>query len=457
MAEAGVLDQLGCPDGAAFLRQVAARHASLGFGAMATRPEKYYRWCSGVRPERKAETAMIHMLEVPLWRARELGWPHWLRLALTDDDRALTAAPWTPAGSLQAMDHLEELDHHGRLADMERRAFMMISSSALTATLTNWAAASPAQAIRSAEQYPRIGDSTTDLIDGRLDHLRRLDDRIGSAQAYRLASAERSMIRDALKDASHAESTKRRLFAVAAEASRICGWSAFDSGRADIAELHYTAALHCATSASDPVVAANTLNFWAMLRYSKGDTAGALDIVDQALRTAQQTGSPRLTAMLHARAGRAHAKAGDERSSRRAEDTAFATYSHADRTDADPPCVYWVDATELHSWAATNALDLNAPRRALTHHAAIAAAQQQDQRYDSTAYPRSAALRLTRKADAHLAMSDVDAAVLTAEQALHRMGGVTSSRGSSMLADLRTKLGSYQRVPAVADFLERTV
>ncbi|MFD7057208.1 hypothetical protein ACFWBS_55935 [Streptomyces mirabilis] len=201
---------------------------------------------------------------------------------------------------------------------------------------------------------------------------------------------------------------------------------------------------------------ANLFAFWAMARYSEGDTSGALDYAHEALRNARRTGSPRMTAMVHARAGRAYAKSGDLRASRRAEDAAFAAHDRAGRPDDEPACVYWVSRAELHSWAASNASDLNDPRRALTHYAAVATPHQ-DETYDDDAYPRSRALRLTREADAHLSLRDVDAAVYTADQAVRAMGGVTSARGTTVLTDLRTKLRAHQQLPAVREFLDRTV
>ncbi|MFI5887912.1 hypothetical protein [Streptomyces sp. NPDC051554] len=76
--------------------------------------------------------------------------------------------------------------------------------------------------------------------------------------------------------------------------------------------------------------------------------------------------------------------------------------------------------------------------------------------YDGAAFPRSHALHLARISEAHLALGDVDAAVVTARDAVTRMGGVTSARGTSTLEDLRTKLSRRRGAPAVADFLNDT-
>jgi hypothetical protein len=118
--------------------------------------------------------------------------------------------------------------------------------------------------------------------------------------------------------------------------------------------------------------------------------------------------------------------------------------------------VYCVSRAELHSWAAGNASDLGDPHRALTHYAAIATPHQ-GETHDDDAYPRSRAPRLSREADAHLSLRDVDAAVHTADRALQAMGGVTSARGTTVLTDLQTKLRAHQQLPAVREFLDRSV
>lgn len=443
-----IFDQLGCRDHGTFLRRLAAHHEALGYGPMATRPEKASRWKRGVRPDRYAEAAFADMVGVPIELARTMGWPHWLHLTLIDD-RVLLTAPWTPAGALQALEHL------GRLpVPMDRRT-ALFSGGVLAATLASWAAASPAGAV-TASGRPQATARTVDLIDARLAALRLLDDEIGSGRIYGLARAERDMITEVLHTHSCSEATRRRLFSSAAEAARICGWAAFDSGSIPEAERHYLGAARAAASAGDPVVQANILSFWAMARYSGGDTSGALAYVEEALTSATRTGSPRMIAMVHARASRAYAKAGDLSASRRAEDRAFTVYDRAGDPADEPACVYWVSRAELHSWAASNASDLDDPRQALTHYAAIPDAQQETA-YDSTAYPRSHALRLTRQADAHLALRNVDAAVHAADQAVQTLGCVTSSRSTGTLTDLRGKLHAHRQVPLVRDFLERTV
>jgi tetratricopeptide (TPR) repeat protein len=441
-----VLDLLGCRDHATFLRRLAECHNALGYGHMATRPEKISRWKRGVRPDRYAEMALASMLGVPVEKVRTMGWPDWLRVAL-DADQILLNAPWTPAGALEVLDHL------GKPDGMDRRAAILSGGALTAAILTNWTSASAATAVHDPSR-PRVTDRSAALIDARLAALRQLDDEIGSTETYALARAERASIVTVLRTRSFSEVVTRRLFSAAAEASRICGWCAFDSGSMAAAEHHYMGAARAAASAQDSVVTANLFNFWAMVRYSDGDTSGALDYAEEALRQARRTGSPRLIALAHARISRAHAKAGDLLSSRRAEEAAFTAFEAAGDPGDEPGCVYWVSREELHSWAASNASDLNDPRRALSHYGAISALHRAAANQGT--YPRSRALRLVREAKTHLSLRDVDAALHAADQAVQTMGGVTSPRGATILTGLRSKLQAHGQLPGVRGFLERT-
>lgn len=241
-----------------------------------------------------------------------------------------------------------------------------------------------------------------------------------------------------------------------AEASRSAGWTAYDSGKAAAAERHYSTALRAAASADDHVVAANTLAFWAIQHYSTGDPRGAVDLVEAALSQAPTTGSARMTSMLHARACRAHARAGDTRAADRSANAALtptstplpsraisractgATSVRPTSSSGAPPSIWATPSgPSSTSWKPPP----STPAR---------------RRTTATPSPRGHAIYLARLAEAHLGLGDVDAAVATAHDAVDRMGGVTSARGTSTLEDLRKKLARRRGIPAVAEFLDYT-
>ncbi|WP_326681071.1 transcriptional regulator [Streptomyces sp. NBC_01237] len=431
----------------AYLFRVAEQHRRMGYGQMGHRKEKASRWVSGENaPTLHTQFAMAALEKIPPEAVLAHGWPGWLLLAVPDDHAVLTA-PWTTTATVHALEIAG--------GPVDRRKFLITTSVTLTGTVAQWSGAAPAGAVTAGGR--RIDDSTPDRFERRLDELRHLDDELGSGEVYAAARTELRLILSALKDSSYSERVGRRLFGAAAEASRSAGWTAYDSGRIAAAERHYVTALRAAASADDPVVGANTLAFWAIQQYSTGNPRGAIDLIDAALAQAPRIGSARMTAMLHARACRAHARAGDARAADRSANAALDTYAHAGPMEADPACVYWFNLGETHQLLGSSALNLGNPRQALRHFQdASTAHHSEGEAYDGDAFPRGHAIYLARLAEAHLALGDIDAAVDTAHTAVARMGGVTSARGTSTLHDLRQKLGRRRGVPVVADFLNYT-
>lgn len=426
----------------AYLKRVADRHRALGYGQMAHRKEKFSRWATGTEPEMTAQLAMADLHGIDPEEVHRRGWPDWLLLAF-HDDRSFWELPWTVAGTVEALE-----DAGG---PVDRRGFAIASLGTLASTGAYWAATTPAAV--AATRGQRIGQGAADLFDTRLDTLRHLDDEVGSSHAYDAAIAELRLITGVLKANSYSDTTGRRLYSAAAEACRLAGWCAYDSGRLADAEKRFDASLRASAIGDNPTLGASTLAFWANLRYSAGDPYGALGLIERALDTRHKITSGRVLAMLHARQARAHSKAHEPTAAYRAIDAAFAAYDRAGPAAHDLPSMYWFTHGECHEVAASCALSLGEPTRALEH---FDAALRHDDPYNTSTEARGAGIYLARQAEAHLALGDVDAAVDVAQRAIEQLGGADSARGTSTLADLRGQLTAHRKARPVADFLDLT-
>ncbi|WP_043617970.1 hypothetical protein [Nonomuraea candida] len=332
---------------------------------------------------------------------------------------------------------------------MDRRGFLITSTGTLAALVAQWSTAAPAPAATAGR---RIGAEVATELDARLAALRRLDDKIGSTGVYDAATTEIRLIRRLLADTSHSEQVGRRLHGAAAEACRLAGWCAYDSGHHADAECHFIAALRSAASAADDTIGALTLTFWANQRYACGDPRGALALLDGAL-AARRISSPRVLALLHARRARAFSLMGEPLQAYRALEAAFSAFSKAGPAQGDLAALYWLNTGELHQFAGSTALTLGEAGRALHH---FDAAVHGEDAYDSGQEARGAAIYLARRAEAYLALGELDAAVQVAEQVLQLMGGVDSARGSSALRELRGGLLDHRDTPVVSTFLDLT-
>ncbi|NUU21799.1 MAG: transcriptional regulator [Streptomycetaceae bacterium] len=426
----------------AFLRRIAARHQRLGFGNLAANKQKLHRWKTGTRPDRPTQFALADLLDVPRHDVVELGWPTWLHRAVPD---ALLAPHRATPTALMARRKAGKT--------VERRRFMITAAASGMAL-----ALAPVVPATATSTGRRVGDDLAALHEQRLVVLRHLDDKVGSGHVYNAAVNEFDMIAEALRTTSYSEATGRRLLAAAADAQRAAGWTAYDSGHSDRAEGHFADAAEDALASRDPEVLATTLSFWAIKLYSTGSPQEAASLVEAAKVHGRATGSARMLAMLHARACRAHARAGDLRASDREANAALDTYSNAIPLAEDLPSLYWVNLGEIYQLLGSSALNLGYPARALDHfqQAATAGLAELQESYDGDSFPRGAAIYEARAAEAHLELDAVEQAVAVAHLAVEHMGGVNSARGSTALADLRTKLRVHRGVPEVRNFLEFT-
>ncbi|WJY43268.1 transcriptional regulator (plasmid) [Streptomyces sp. P9-2B-2] len=431
-----------------YLRRVSAAHRALGYGGLGCRKEKLSRWTRPVRPQvpnEPTQLAMAAVLEIPAFEVRARTWPHWLLLGIRDHS-AVWESPWTAEGTITALD-----DAGGPTVD--RRAFLTAGGGTVAAAIAQWAIAAPTSA--NAVTGRKIGKRVADRFDIRLDELRHLDDDLGADYVYDAARAEVRLIKRLLRDNSYTEATERRLYASAAEASRLAGWCSYDNGDVAAAEKHLHAALRASASSGDHTTGAIVAAFWANVRYGSttSDPRSALDLINGALVHQDRIASPRALTMLHIRRARAYSLAGEPAAAYRAIDDALSAYDNGVPATADLPTVYWVNAGEIHQAAASAALSLHDPARALEHF--TAAATHADP-YDAEKEPRGAAIYLIRKASAYLALEDLDGTVETARHAVDLMGGVSSARGSSALTELRSALVRRRGVPVVKDFLALT-
>lgn len=431
-----------------YLRRVSAEHRALGYGGLACRKEKFSRWTRPVRPQvpnELTQLAMAAVLDIPAREVRAREWPHWILLGMRDDN-AVWESPWTPAGTIQALD-----DTGG--PDVDRREFLAAGAGTVAAVISQWATAEPASA--SATAGRRIGAGVADRFDSRLNDLRHLDDDLGADYVYDAALAEMRLIARLLRSSCYTEVTGRRLYACAAEASRLAGWCAYDNGNVAASEIHLATALRASASSGDHTAGAIAAAFWANVRYGSGtpDPRSALQLISGALVHRASITSPRVLAMLHIRRARAHSLAGEATAAYRAIDDALVAYDRGIPVLEDLPSMYWINAGEILQAAASSALSLGDPARALNHFTAAAAHHDP---YDADREPRGAAIYLVRQAAAHLALRDLDGAVETAQHAVDLMGGVSSARGDSALIGLRTELAAHRGTPVVRDFLELT-
>jgi transcriptional regulator with XRE-family HTH domain/tetratricopeptide (TPR) repeat protein len=356
---------------------------------------------------------------------------------------ALTSEPWDQDGTLTALTYLANGE------SVDRRSFVLASSGTLAGLVGRWQGALEASGPQAASGVRQAAPGLVGHIEQRLDHLRHLDDEFGSGDMARYARSELALIVQLLKTGRLNSRGEDRAYSLASEASRLIAWNMFDSGRHAAAERFFETSLRASATARDAIAGAYAMSFMAIQHYTAGNPQDAVNLLDAAETSVAGKATPKMRAMLAARKARALSKTNDALGNARALEAARELLDKGPHDD-DPPFLYWVTAGEVEMIAGSSALEMNDPSTALRcFNAAVQAEYPGD-----VQYPRTHAIYLTRAAEAHLAMHDLDAAVAQARHAARCLGSVDSARSSSTLAGLRGKFAAHTANPAVRNFLQ---
>lgn len=409
----------------------AARHMPVG-----TSRDGVCRWESGYRtPDDRAQQLLADLFGIPLDMVRATPWPGWL---YADPARQPAQYPWLPTGAARALDDLSGGD-----MTVNRRDFVAITGSTLTASLWAWLTAEPAAA-GQITQGRRIGEHTVKHIERRAEELRRADDIDGGGTLITETAATLSLVATLLKERTYSDTHGTRLYAAAADIARQHAWARFDI-HGTCADRAFSTALRAAHAAADTDLGSNILAFWACAAYNTHRVSDAEAMASTALAAVRGRTTPRVEAMLTARRGRARAHLG--------EPTCWADYDRADALLAraaghdDPPWAYWFDRTEVLGLQASTHLDADQP----------AMAEKGFNELDRSVPPewlRTRTLWVTRQADAQLRQGNLEHAAATGHKALDLYVATSSQRSTNPLRDLAAKFASFDTATA-GEFRER--
>lgn len=309
-------------------------------GNMAARREKAWRWENwDVVPDQATQAALADLLHVaPSW-VQQLGWPEWLPCGT----KPAVDVAWTPEGGLRLLaDSL-------RGATVDRRGFLTLGAGVSTAVAHDWLATTSVD-VSFTRGANRVGESLVAAFEIRLPALRRLEQALGGGTARPLAQQELRVVTDVLNDGTYSSKVGQRLFGVAAELGRICGWANFDSGFEAAAEHCWVAALHAAQLARDRALGANILKSMSLQAMDCGRPRDATSLAEAACGGAVGA-HPLVKAMVTLRYARALAGVGEEKRVQRmllsADD-----YLVAESIDPPPDWAAYFDESEYFAQTA---------------------------------------------------------------------------------------------------------
>lgn len=198
------------------------------------------RWERGVIPELPAQQALAEIFGVSDETRSQAAWPDWL----PSTQVAGISQPWDEAGTIEA---LAEVAEH---ANVDRREFLALVGPELLLPIYTWRL-NPGPLLVYRAHGQQVSPGLVDELERLVAVRRHMDDDHGGGALVGMLHADLRFVTEMLKHGSYKEEIGRRLYAAAAELSRLAGWAAFDSGRHAAAQQYYFAGIRAAAALGD--------------------------------------------------------------------------------------------------------------------------------------------------------------------------------------------------------------
>lgn len=393
------------------------------------------RWERGAVPDAVAQRALAEVFGVAQDVRSLTAWPNWLPSGQVAGIRQ----QWDETGTIEALTEVAER------AIVDRREFLALIGPELLLPVYMWRL-NPGPWLVYRAHGQQVSPALVDEVERLACVRRRMDDEHGGGALLDMLHADLRFVADILRHGSYREQVGRRLYAVAAELSRLAGWAAFDSGRHAAAQQYYFAGMRAAAAGGEHALAVNIVGFLGIQAYSTGRLADSVQLMDVA--TAESRKAPAIVqAMTWARAGRAYAKVGDKAAARTALATSWNFLGQA--ADGDTPAwAYWVDEMRLQAQTGRALFDMGEYVPAERDLASAVTACGED-------YPRDRATWQGRIAILQLRTGKLEEACESGRRTVDLLAGhVESERGLGFLRMFMDELTSFSSAGASREFLE---
>ncbi|MFD9630030.1 XRE family transcriptional regulator [Streptomyces violascens] len=349
------------------------------------------------------------------WRSGETTWPQGLTRAALTRVTGKTAPALGFAPPNRRTRTTEE-------DSVRRRTFF--------ASTTGTAAAIAVPALTAAR--PRVGTADVIRLRDGLDQLMTLDAERGGHRALEKAALAGASEAIGLQERSATQSTRQKLFSIAADYTATAAWSCIDARDLDGARTHLTAALHLAGLAQDSTAQMRVWNSTAMLARQRGDHAEAVCAAQAAQATSVSRRDPMYLSLAHARAAIGHADSHDRQQALRSLGYAELALTKADTAAGRPSWIAFYGPAELYAITAIVRDRIGDPAEAeAASHRALATLPEP--------FRRNRAMATTRLSLAQLHQGDIEQACHTTRAVFQIMDG------SPLPGRTRSLLGDFYR------------
>ncbi|MET9774978.1 hypothetical protein ABZ023_12050 [Streptomyces sp. NPDC006367] len=334
-------------------RQVNRRARQLGAGHISTDTSRVRRWLDGENPREPIPKILSELFSERFGvvvSVEDLG------LRSTRPAPSLTGVdlPWTGPQTVALLSEFSRSD-----LMLARRGFLG-SSLALSAgpsliePMQRWLVPSPPAPPSERGTAPatrargRLSKPELDLLESTAVMFRRWDAQCGGGLRRKAVVGQLHEVTDLLQE-PQTETTRAKLFKVAAELAELAGWMSYDVGLQPTAQKYFVLALHAAKEAGDRPLGSYILSSMSRQMIHLGRPDDALELIHLAQYGSRDCASPRTQSMLYALEARAYANMGQPGRCKRAVRMAEDTFAEADEWDEpEPDWIRFFSEAELH-------------------------------------------------------------------------------------------------------------
>ncbi|MGW2842865.1 regulator [Streptomyces sp. NPDC001493] len=246
----------------------------------------------------------------------------------------------------------------------------------------------------------------------------------------------------------YTETTGRRLFAAAADLTRLAGWTSYDIAAHGLAQRYFVQALRLAQAAGDRAYGSYVLITMSRQAVYLGHGREAVQLARVAQQGVGSAAPPAVQALLHAVEARGHGVLGDARACAVSLARAERALEAARHGDEAPHWARNFDEAQLADELAHCHRDLQQYRAAALH-------AERSLQLRAPAYARSRLFCRVVLASARLGLGELDQACLLGAEAAQQAREMRSVRATEYVREFERKLEPYRDAAAVRGYREQ--
>ncbi|MEV6960436.1 regulator [Streptomyces sp. NPDC051207] len=277
---------------------------------------------------------------------------------------------------------------------------------------------------------------------------RTLDDMYGGGHARQALVRYLEHECEPMLRGSYGEQAGRRLFAAAADLTRLAGWTSYDIAAHGLAQRYFVQALRLAQAAADRAYGAYVLVTMSRQAVYLGHGREAVQLARVAQQGVGTTVPPTLQALLHAAEARAHGVLGEVRACTASLVRAERALETARPGDDVPHWARFFDEAQLADEFGHCHRDLQQFRAAAQH-------AERSLQLRAPVYARSRVFCKVVLATARLGLGELDEACRLAAEAAGQAAEMRSVRAVEYVRDFERRLEPYKDAAPVRGYRDR--